>query len=248
MDNEIKKALEQITSEYSPGENIYNNIARELKGEMNMKKKINIKKFAVCFAAAVVVLSVGVAAGSRYAASISGGASWLDYIDHAPTNEEISKEVDYMPKHPEKMGDFTLSGAQPGNSSYKDESGSVMEETKDISFEYHNGDVHVTLFTDNATTVKPPENVTGSINGIDVSYSKVFNKFVPPDYKATEEELEKAKNGEINLAYGSIEVEEKISESMIWTENGINYHILSMGNDELGEDTLMQMAEDVINS
>ena len=66
MENKIKEVLNRVAEEYSPSDKVYDNVLRELKGEKCMKKSFNIKKFAVCFAAADVLLTAGVTAASHF--------------------------------------------------------------------------------------------------------------------------------------------------------------------------------------
>jgi hypothetical protein len=250
MDNKIKEALEYITEEYSPSEHIYNSIVNELKGESNMKKKISIKKFAVCFAVAAVLLTVGVTAASRYAKYSYSSASHADKINHAPTTSEVKAVVDYLPKYTDKIGDYTLVSAQPSDSSYSDENGNEIANGKEISFEYQNGDSDktVTLFTSGSSAqFEDMGEAIKEVNGITLYYSSTTNKFVPPDYKPTPEEEQQVKEGTLNIGYGSSEIEVIHSEYLAWIDGGIQYGLMTMGND-LGSDTLTQMATDIINS
>ncbi len=250
MDNKIKEALTQITNEYSPSDKIYEAIVKELKGENCMKKKINIKKFALCFGAAVLIMSTGIVAASRYAAFSFGSASIKDRINHAPTEAEVKANVDYMPKFPDTMAGYTLSAAQPGTIRYEDENHNQMSKGKDISFEYtkDNDEKKVTLFTENQEAAfEPSGEIIGEVNGISLYYSLTANKFVPPDYKVTEEDQKQIDEGSLNLAYGSDKVEEMYSEYISWEENGIKYGIFAMP-DLVGKDVMLEMATDVINS
>ncbi len=248
MDNKIKEALKEITKDYQPSERIYNNLLSQMKGDSNMKKSTNIKKLVICFAAVTALMSTGIIAASRYAAYQFSNSSSTDIIDHAPTLQEVEKAVNYTPKFPQEMAGFTLVSAQPGTIGSSDENHNVLEEGKDISFEYKKDNTRITLFTNTLTyEFNEEREATAQINGINVYYTKMYNKFVPVDYEKTPEDQRLIDEGTLNLAYGSEEIEEKYSESISWEENGINYSILAMP-DLVGEETLLKMAEAVINS
>lgn len=248
MDNELKKALEQITEGYSLSDKVYNNIVNELEGDKYMKKNINIKKLAFATAFTAVILTAGVTAASRFASYAEISSSINDRINHAPTADEVMAKIDYMPKYPDKMGSFTLETAQPTAASYSDDSKNEMASGKEMDFNYEDGDKKVTLCTSGSSAqFKITGDAVKEINGITIYYSKTLNKFVPPDYKPTPKEKQQAKEGKLNLAYGSSKIEIMYSEYMEWEDNGIRYGILSMDN-ELGKDTLAEMANDVINS
>lgn len=255
MDKQLKEGLKEIASSYSPSEKIYHNIKTELKGESYMKKKINVKKFVICFGAAAVLLTAGVTA-SQFAAYSWGISSIKDRIDHAPTKEEVAAEVDYSPKYAEKIGDYTLVAAQPGISGTADENHNKLSQAKEINFDYENGDKQITLFTEKSDPNMPfkPSKAdvnAGEVNGINLYYTKMVNKFLPPDmekeYEPTEEEKRQMEEGTLNIAYGSTEEEIKTSEHLSWEENGIVYSLFTMDN-QVGMETLAQMAEEIINS
>lgn len=254
MDKQLKEGLKEIASSYSPSEKIYHNIKTELKGESYMKKKINVKKFVICFGAAAVLLTAGVTA-SQFAAYSWGTSSIKDRIDHAPTKEEVSKEVDYSPKYAEKIGDYTLVSAQPGISGTADENHNKTSAVKDINFDYEKDGKRITLFTEsnpaNPFTPSKAAVNAGEVNGITLYYTKTVNKFLPPsmekEYEPTEEEKKQMEEGTLNIAYGSDKEEILTSEHLSWDENGIHYSLLTMDN-QVGMETLAQMAEEIINS
>ncbi len=254
MDNKIKDVLEQITEGYSPSEQTYKNIVNELKGENYMKEKINIRKFTVCFAAAALLLSTGVVA-SQFAAYTWSSSNITDKINHAPSRDEVAAEVDYEPKYAQQIGDYTLVSAQPCTSGASDEHHNKISKTKDINFDYEKDGKRVTLFTNaNVDTPYKPSPATvkaGEVNGITLYYNKTINKFLPPDeensYIPTPEEEKQMAEGTLNIAYGSSKVEINISEYLAWDENGVHYGLLTMDN-ELGQETLVSMAADIINS
>jgi hypothetical protein len=245
--DKVKQALEQITDGYSPAEQTYNNIINRIKGENYMEKKINIKRFAACFAVAAALLTVGVTAASHYAKYSYSHSNINDKINHAPTTAEVEMAVDYLPKYANKLGDYTLTSAQPIEGGYEDENHNEMSAVKEISFEYTNGDKRVQLFTSNSPAqFEEKGEELSKVNGISLYYIYTINKFVPPDYQPTAEEQAQVEAGTLNIGYGSDEVELVASEYLSWTEDGISYGLMTMDNN-LGSDELAKMAEEIIN-
>lgn len=248
MDNKIKEVLNRVTEGYSPSQQVHENILRELKGENYMKKSFNIKKFALCFAAAAVLLTAGVTAASHFAYTASLGADLRDRIDHVPSTDEVEVEVGYVPKYLITLGDYNLVSAQPRSGTYYDENDNELASCKEISFDYEQDGKRLTLFTSNSPAQFPQTgDVVATVGDIDIYYSKYTNKVVPPDYKPTPEEEKQIEEGTLNIGYGSDEIDVSDCEYISWTDEGITYGILTMDN-VLGEQKLTDMAKNIINS
>ena len=248
MDNKIKEVLNRVTEEYSPSDKVYDNILMELKGEKCMKKSFNIKRFAVCVAAAAVLLTAGVTAASHFAYYAESGADLREEIKHAPTEEEVDEAVGYVPKYTETLGDYKLVSAQTSDSSYYDENNNELASGKEISFDYEYDGRKLTLFTSNSPAqFEQTGDIVAKVGDVDIYYSKYTSKFVPPDYKPTAEEEKQVEEGTLNIGYGSDEITINENEYLSWTDEGITYGILTTDN-VLGEDALVAMAETIINS
>ena len=92
-----------------------------------------------------------------------------------------------------------------------------------------------------------PDAVLALEDGTELYYSKLVNKFVPPDYEITEEEKKLQEEGKLNVAYGSQEVEIKNSESVFWRQNGVSYCLFRFG-DELNAEEMLAMAREIAES
>ena len=80
-------------------------------------------------------------------------------------------------------------------------------------------------------------------DGTELYYSELNNKFVPPDYEATEEELKQQEEGTLNLAYGNDTVEVISSHMVSWSRNGLHYVLFQFGND-LSQEEFLTMAQE----
>ena len=70
-------------------------------------------------------------------------------------------------------------------------------------------------------------------------------KFFPPDVTPSDEDLEAQKAGELEISYGSSEIEEMNIQSFFWEEDGIVYEMTSLGAN-IDKDGLIQMAKEII--
>lgn len=84
-------------------------------------------------------------------------------------------------------------------------------------------------------------------DGITFHYDSYTHKVVPVDYKETEEDKAAAANGELVLAWGSETVEVLEFQTLVWEQNGVQYHL--SGHDmELTRDDLSDMACELMAS
>lgn len=84
-------------------------------------------------------------------------------------------------------------------------------------------------------------------NGVVLRYSRMQNKFVPPDYVPTEEEQKLSEEGKLNLAYGSSEIEEMVSSMVQWEDGGITYSLFTF-DEAITAEEMFQMAKEVVES
>ena len=90
-----------------------------------------------------------------------------------------------------------------------------------------------------------PADRTVDIDGITVGYRQDHYKFVPADYKLTEQDKAWQEIPGNNISYGSDAVEEKTVTFVDWQKDGIQYYIMdSQGH--LPPETLLAMARELI--
>ena len=82
------------------------------------------------------------------------------------------------------------------------------------------------------------------ISGISVKASTMPFKFVPPDYRPTQEEEEAVKNHELSISYGTEEIEETTISNAQCEIGGLQYTICDLGGADI--DAMFAMAGDVI--
>lgn len=89
------------------------------------------------------------------------------------------------------------------------------------------------------------ETVIANYNGIDLYYVSYANKFVPADYKMTEQDKKDKLSGKYVFSYGSSKEEISQVKDLEWMQDGIYYSFLGIDSDR-SQDELVKMAEQVI--
>lgn len=90
-----------------------------------------------------------------------------------------------------------------------------------------------------------PAQNTWDVQGITVSYYLDHYKFVPADYKLSEEEKAWQEIPGNYISYGSDQVEEKDVAFLGWTKDGIRYMIMDSGA-RVPAESLYSMAQEII--
>ena len=68
---------------------------------------------------------------------------------------------------------------------------------------------------------------TFEYNGITLGYNEVHYRFVPGDYELPEGEKKLVEQGDIVISYGSDQVEDRISKSIVWEQGDKVYNLMS---------------------
>lgn len=125
----------------------------------------------------------------------------------------------------------------------------MLEQETSMSFTYEKKGMEDVIFSSSRQTVPGgnPDEVLVLDDGTELGYHRMANKFVPPDYTPTEEELKLQEEGKLNIGYGSDKVQEKVSVSVYWVQDGVIYSLFSF-NDSLTAEEMFQMAKEVAES
>ena len=93
----------------------------------------------------------------------------------------------------------------------------------------------------------PPETQQQQEGEVLLNWYKFAYKFVPADYEETEAEKAAVAEGSLQLAWGSSEVEEHITQGVVWQEDGLQYQLAGMDL-TLTTDEMLEMAAQIVNS
>ena len=253
---QIKSALLEELDQIKPSDELFNKIKADINNkecEKVMKNKMTKfkkgKRLTVLVASFVLLFSITVL-------GVTMGKSWLGTSNHKyksfPSQEKILNDVGFIPKYTESLpGGFKYFGGGTGESKLSDESGNTLTQTKDIDLGYKReneksvlnlsiSQIEEQFLDDNQTEI------VGDLNGVSLYYSQQDYKFVPADYKVTEEDKKAEKEGKLVISYGAPEISIENVQHLSWYEDGLHYTII--GNDyNFKVQEMIDMASVVIN-
>lgn len=239
FDTLLKEALEERVKEIEPSEQMLENIRREAKERRKetVSMKFGMKK--VVAVAAICLMSVTAYAATQMVGTVGHSSTDITaYEDLAKAEKKLGFDAKYVESF---ANGFTFANGGTGATQGMDENNNpVGEEYGTLTVCYKNdaGDT-LTLRIEEGNPYVDAGEEAG--NG----YSVSKNKFVPPDYELTEEDKALRDAGELNIAFGSDEVELKTFEHYQWQDGGL-YYSLGVFDCDLGEEALKAMAAEVM--
>jgi hypothetical protein len=241
-----------------PPENFHTRLCSTLNGLEKEKRKMKRKviKRSLIIAAAVIILGVGAFASSGKMTYIIGTSSSYPDYTKLPTAEQSKKVIGFVPKLISEFSNgYTFDDASIQNNSiisYDDNTKiSVVDENggkyKSIMLRYKNNDDEILLDAFPAEYSINSDDVEKEIyNGISIKYTSYTGKYVPNDYKKTEQDLKDEADGKIIFSYGTDDVEIIEVQGVDWIKDDISYNITAMDS-PLSETELIDMAKEVID-
>ncbi len=201
----------------------------------------------------ITVLAAALAIGATVFAAAGGITSWFsssssipDYTK-LPEAKQCVKDVGYEPVLIEKFANgYAFKDGSIVKNSLEDDSGKNVEKFKSFSFRYKKSKDELIFSQEKYKTVT--ENygeLKETVSGVDLYYSSYTNKFVPPDYKMTEEDKKAEKSGELVFTYGSDKAEIKKIQSLSWQKDGMHFSLMQIDG-KLTADELVEMAKEII--
>lgn len=212
-----------------------------------LNKMTKIKKTVLVVAAAAVLMSATVFAGSvtisKYISSSSGIPEYTEVI----SKQEMQKDFGFAFEMPESFSNgYTFKDAVNTHTKSMDEGDSVVEKYDEISAQYEKDGKRISLYVNAGTEPERQQTDAREYDGCKFYFTSYTNKLVPGDYVLTPEDEAAQANGELVFSYGMDEVTISEVQSVAWTDNGINYLILGIDS-ELDEQELMKMAHELFD-
>lgn len=245
----LKRKADSVHVDTLDRQRIRTEVYQRLEEENRMKHR-NWKKTIVVAAAICVLGSITAMALGKASVSVS----------HSSNNEAVTSYsqavtmqngYDKSVKSVENFSNgYNFAQAVPTYGEERDDNGNVLSKNTYMSFTYQKNGLDNVMLNGHRSTMPDGGKVDRTMtldNGVELKYSKMRNKFVPVDYTPTEEDLRLSEEGSLNLAYGSDEVEEINSSSVLWEEGGITYILFTFEN-SLSGDEMLQMAKEVVES
>lgn len=260
-DREISQVLRRSVAYIEAPDELKQRIDRQisetLKKEEKMKKHIGWKKVGIGVVAACLLIGTGclAAGGVKYFMG-SSSSSHPDYTAFSDL-EKAEADVGYQVNAVESFDNgFTFESITISKNSLVNESGTKEENQKGINIRYQKDDETVILFIRRLYQMEleggvPEENpvfdASRQIGEVQAGFRQITNKFVPPDYELTEEDMKNMENPNFNLAYGTSEVENDIGFSVFWVQDGVCYDLYGTDLSIDGEE-MLDMAEKIITN
>jgi hypothetical protein len=227
---------------------VKNAINQQTKKEDSIMKKRFTFKSAMIMAAVLCLTTVTVFAATRVSSYISKGSTGSAYTSF-PTEETLQKDLGFVPKTVSAFSNgYTFQNANFGDISAVDKNGKPVGGSKSVYFRYSAGQEKVTLTVHKQLPDETAESkaVKTDYKGISLSYTSQKYRFVPVNYKMTEEDKKAEKSGEIMFSYGSDKVENSVVQNVTWINNEISYDLLA-SDSNLTQDQLTAMAKEIVD-
>lgn len=229
------------------------NPSQELIDRIKVQKEKKIMKFSkrkVAVVAAIACMTIGTtafAAGhiSTYYSSSDPRTTVTDYNKTLEKAEKTDVQINI----PEELKNgYHFDNSNEGWIKGADENGTVVAKGDSFMVTYTKQDCpYISLNIEPVFEAGDYSNATASrdINGVTVYYNEDVYKFVPTDYKLTEEDKQNIDDPHYEISYGSDKVEVQKLSSIIFELDGKSYDLLSFDND-LTEEDWFAMAEEFI--
>ena len=219
---DFKEMYKETVDGLRPSSELVNRIRSNKEVEMRVPNK---KKMVVLALVACMLVGTTAFAASRitrYVGWSNPNSATVDYDETVKVAEEMGVAKDILQQF---SNGYVFAMSNVGGTTGLDEKGKTVAEgeTLEVTYTRENGP-KINLYIDPMFETGDYSNATEAreINGVMVYYNKDFYKFVPADYKMTEEDQARMDEPHFYLSYGSSEVEEKISEGIVFeTDNKI---------------------------
>lgn len=212
-------------------------------------KKILLKKRVIVTLAATLVLgTTAFAAGKVF--SLVGSSSNIPTYTSLPTIQQVKDDFGFNPKLVEKFNNgYIFDNAKTLKNEALDEKGNSLGKSKSLGFIYKKGNDEVNLDMENKMLGEKSkkEVLVDNYRDIDLYYETCTTKFLPEDYKMTEQDKKDEASGKYEFSVGTREVEISRFTFLNWEQDGIYYSFMTTDSD-LSKDELVKMSHEVIDS
>lgn len=225
-------------------------ICKRMKEESHMKKSM-IKKVIIAAAAMCLLVPAAAVAGvgiASYSTSISNDGTIKTYdqiVIKAP------RKLGFTPATVKNFANgFAFSEGYLLDVNAEDGSSNKVGSFPELYMEYKHGGQAVTLTASRplGTETNSTPDAVKTFDGITVNYKVDHYKFVPEDYKLTQEDEDRMASGELHVSYGTDQVKLSTIPYAYWEQDQTRYLLMCSEGDVLGQADLMVMAKEVITS
>ncbi|MBZ9626380.1 signal peptide protein [Clostridium sp. FP2] len=216
---------------------------------IKLYKRGSIRKKIIVILAATMVIGTTVFAAGKIQ-SINSSSSTIPTYTTIPTVKQVNNDFKFNPKLVDKFDNgYTFADGYTVNNKGIDDKGNSVKKTKSLNFKYTKGNDKLNLSMENGMFEERSnkETVFDTCNGIDLYYSSSVYKFVPANYKLTEQDKQDKLSDKYVFSYGSDNVKISQVQYLDWMQGGIHYSLLAM-NSHISKDELVKMAPQIIRT
>lgn len=234
----------------TPGdtERMKRSVHRKIEEDSRMRKWTVRKVVAVAAAVCVLGSITAVAAGK-----ITQVNSQSSHANDFPYSQlgKMENKLGFVTKAPEAFSNgYRFGTGVPVERSSMDKDGNVVEKGKDVSLTYKKAgqpDLFLSVEKTNIYEESEQPDQTFDHNGITLQYNSDNYRSVPPDYQVSAEEQAKVDAGELEISYGSREVENQVVQSLSW-KDGKTQYIMNTFDNSMTAKEMAQMAGEIIDN
>lgn len=223
----------------------------ESQKEAGHMKKLSMKKLVIGVAIGCLLVSGGAFAAGRVV-SLTSHTYKLDVCKNYGDMEKMEAELGYAVDSVEKFSNgYCFEKMSVDDVNGNDADGNTIYTYKDLDITYEKSG-EPTVWLDVAKPVETPvrkgaPEATRQVGEITLYYDATTYKFVPSNYKLTDEDQANLEKDNFTISYGSAEVEIQTASDVTWEKDGVKYHL--MGFDlNIGADDMFDMAEEIMGT
>lgn len=241
----FEKVYKEIVDDLQPSADFKNSL---MKGEE--EKRMKFQKKRVVIVAAIACMLVGTTAfATSHIASYRSWSNPKDAITNYDDAKEKAQELGTGFTIPETFSNgYAFDSANTMDVEGVDESNHVVVTSKDFTAKYtKEGCQDIDLFINELHEV-PEEGYaieSKKIGDVEVYLNQATYKFVPTNYKWTEEDDEAIKDPHYEISWGTEELEIKSYNGVTFAKDGKYYNMFAW-DCKLTADEWYQMAEEII--
>lgn len=209
------------------------------------KRRVMILAAAMCLIGSMAVAAAGKVTG---------------YVTSTNTNQVDYKTAEDVAKAEHKLGvpAKAVAAFENGYTFYRgfftevegrDDSGQTVTVIPEVNLDYRMGGKHFTINILNASHVNEEEGKRAekmTVGDMTLTYNQDTYKFVVPDYQITEEEQAAVDQGDLFVSYGASKNTVEEVNYLRWEQNGAEYTLMTMGENFLSKEELVEMAKEMI--
>lgn len=247
--SELDDSLIAETIHYSP--------ARAVKSSERIVQ-VKKRKFLSIALAAALILALGAAASALSGIPRSTGthrmpkAAEYNTLDKLP---KIEKDVGYPVTVPEQFSNgYAFSKISVDGEAVFGDGSEVLKEYYGVHVTYSKSDSsELTLHLSPVLELEggseaPTPSEQRTVDGVTVNLNRDHYKVVPENYEKTEDDLAREAAGHYYISWGSDEIMEYDMAFVDFVMDSVNYTLMDMFASESSSDTLMQMAEEILEA